>query len=222
MTYVSDHPLTHTVVKRAQAVHTFVGAFLMLLADIAVWRILTGNDNLAGGLTVQSITYEWVLFVPFAAFIVYKHQAWVSLQRPTGKGPGFWYGLVDFVPSLAMAIITGGAWASWLSPLVGRTLGRWGLPTAPYTKETTYVAAIFLVASILDVFYYHWRRAKYGRAEIINAQVASVLPDDQVAIIVRRADIPHGFGLFRRKSTGGVDYTTEGLVEPVVPVSLRS
>ena len=201
---VSNSPLV-PVVKHAEEIRAWLGAIAMGVFAYVLWRILTGKDSIAGETEFQGLKYAWLLFVWPAVHGFFIYQDWVSMTRPTGGQKGFWYGLLDFLPSAAALVVVAVALASWIVPsYVVPVLEAWGLPTAPYATEKTFLAAVVLRYALPDVIL-HFRRARHGRDALIAENVKAALPPDREASIVSRAEYPHGYAIIRRKENGGLE-----------------
>jgi hypothetical protein len=154
---VSHHPLVR-VVKNANAFHAWLGAVVLTTVGVILFQILAGFTEIGDGLDIQGITIPWYVFAFPFAYLLYKYQSWVTLTRPRG----FWYGMLDFIPSLAIAVITTVAALSWI-PTFGDFMDGHAVPVADFDVTNVVLIAVFGTLSYWDLVVNHWRRAKYGR-----------------------------------------------------------
>src|SRR3989338_4122475 len=176
---VSNSPLVPAV-KHAEEIRAWLGAIAMWAFAYVLWRILTGKDSIDGETEFQGLKYAWLLFVWPAVHYFYKYQDWVSMTRPTGGQKGFWYGFLDLLPSAAVLIVVTVALASWIVPsYIVPVLEAWGLPTAPYATEKTFLAVVVLRYALPDVIL-HFRRARHGLRKIVEERIQGATPSNKI------------------------------------------
>ena len=212
---VSHHPLTMAT-RRKEVLAAVLGAVELAGLALALTLILKRRLSLEGDFTVAGLDLPVILAIPYVTAAIYAHQKLISLLRPTGEKAGFWYGLLDFVPSavvfvIALVIVADVvAWAavsvfdfSDAFRLLSRAQGQY---YAAY-NATSFVAGLTVMwYSFRDLRYNHWLRADIGREKIIAREVEATVPPDRVVLIVDKARVPHGCAVYARKSTGGVDF----------------
>ncbi len=176
-TTASPTARTHPLQGHESAATAWFGFFTTVLLSIVLFYVLTGwwvPPTLTLGSGVQ-IGPE--VLVPLSAFLFYLYQKRVSLTRPNTWG----YGLLDFIGSAGIFIVTLIAVLSWLPPFASMLrlpttlFGLPSFPVAAFTTLAVVTGVTYLVGSFWDVFWNHWSRRRLGTYGLSNVTVAGTM-----------------------------------------------
>lgn len=206
---VSHHPL-RPLLGHGSVMQAFFGFIEMMILIALLIAILLGRATFEGSVAFQGIEMPLIIFLIIGLHLVYAHQAYVRFTRPTGPIKGFWFGLLDFVPSfvaLALGIvILAGVVAHWFPGFEQWWRGVIGfIPIAPYTL-TSLVAGLSVMLHGLKDIGRQFERARHGREVQIEQVANAVVPSDKFVLVLNKADFPHGAIAVPRKPNGGIDF----------------